>query len=103
MRNLYLLLGTAPMGIMSHYFVIITRLGAVAVSALVLATQPVTAQAPPRDASVQNRPVETSPSATEPSKTSASRHPLDPLQPAEIQRAVDAVRKALSIATASAS
>ena len=78
---------------LSHVPCVTTRLGALALPALILVSQIAAAQAPPGDTSTQSRPAETTRSNIESSNTSPWQHPLDPLQPAEIQRAVTAVRK----------
>ena len=71
---------------------ILTRLGVLALPALILAPPTALAQAPPGGASIESRATDTSPSSTKLSNVSA-RHPLDPLEPAEVQLAVAAVRK----------
>jgi primary-amine oxidase len=81
------------MASMSHRFQTMARLGFLTLPALVLATRPAAAQEPPPDASRQSRPADASQNSTEPLKISAKRHPLDPLQPAEIQLAATTVRK----------
>jgi primary-amine oxidase len=72
---------------------IVTRLAMMAVPALVLAGQHVAAQAPPPAGSGQGPSTQTSPNGVDRSMNSVKRHPLDPLEPAEIQLAIAAVRK----------
>ena len=76
----------------SHRLNILTRIGVLALPALILAPSTTVAQIPPGDASIRSRTTDTSPSGTKLSNVSA-RHPLDPLEPAEVQLAVAAVRK----------
>ena len=78
---------------MSHAHTTTTRLGALSLMTLCLVPEMATAQSAPPGASTQSRPIEATRANTEPSKVSAWRHPLDPLQPAEVQLAIAAVRK----------
>ncbi len=83
----------------SHVFRSTTTVASLAVSAVVviqvllISARPAEAQAPPPDTSTQSRPTGKSQKFIEPSTTSVWRHPLDPLQPGEVQLAIAAVRK----------
>jgi primary-amine oxidase len=63
-----------------------------AVNALIVAAQTTAAQAPPNDPATQRPAAARSSHVIEPTTVSATRHPLDPLEPAEVQLAVAAVR-----------
>jgi primary-amine oxidase len=64
-----------------------------AVQSLIVAPQRAAAQEAPRDASTPSRTTDTPRSQPQPSNMSLTRHPLDPLEPREIELAVAAVRK----------
>jgi primary-amine oxidase len=77
---------------LSNVLSVIVRLGTLAALVFIFVPQ-AAAQVPPGGASMLSRPSETSRDVTDSSKLSTSRHLLDPLQPAEIQRAVAAIRQ----------
>ena len=91
------LLWNAFMANMAHPLQGLTKFGLLAIPVLVLNLQPAAAQAPPSDPATQSRPAVAARGGNEASKFSASRHPLDPLQPAEIELAVAAIRKERSL------
>ena len=64
-----------------------------AAQALIVAPQRAAAQAPPRDVSTPNRSADAPRNQPQPSNISETRHPLDPLEPREIELAVATVRK----------
>jgi primary-amine oxidase len=70
----------------------VARFGALAVSGIVLAFQPAAESQAPAPAG-RDRPSETPPAAVKAPGRQATRHPLDPLEPSEIEFAVAAVRK----------
>ena len=78
---------------MAHPLQIVTQCGLLVVPLLAFNLQPAKAQAPPNDPATQTRPADIARGRTEQSSISVTRHPLDPLQPAEIQLAVAAIRK----------
>jgi primary-amine oxidase len=78
---------------LAHPLQILTQFGLLAIPFLAFYHPPAAAQAPPSDPATQARAAEPARARTEPSSISVTRHPLDPLQPAEIQLAVAAIRK----------
>ena len=94
-QTITLLLWNAFMANMSHPLRALICFGLLAVSAFILTLPRARAQAPPDGAAVPTRPAETVRDGADRarSKISASRHPLDPLEPAEIELAVAAIRK----------
>jgi primary-amine oxidase len=77
---------------LAHPLQILTQCGLLAVSLLAFNLK-AAAQAPPSDQATQTRAADLARGRTEQTSTSVTRHPLDPLQPAEIQLAVAAIRK----------
>ena len=68
-----------------------TRSGVLAVSVMVIAMQSASAQAPPVSSPATGGPTTVTASPTPPA--TIARNPLDPLEPAEIRAAVEAIRK----------
>jgi primary-amine oxidase len=77
---------------LAHPLQILTQCGLLAVPLLALNLK-AAAQAPPSDQATQTRAADLARGRTEQTSISVTRHPLDPLQPAEIQLAVAAIRK----------
>jgi primary-amine oxidase len=77
---------------LAHPLQILTQCGLLAVPLLAFNLK-AAAQAPPSDQATQTRAADLARGRTEQTSISVTRHPLDPLQPAEIQLAVAAIRK----------
>jgi primary-amine oxidase len=84
--NAFMANSAHPLQNLTHYSLLTSAL-------LLLELPPASAQAPPGVSAVENRTADNARGSLDRSKISATRHPLDPLQPAEIELAVAAIRK----------